>query len=299
MEDLPRGAGEVNGPSRLLFASPLVRIGSFRAATDHPRFRDSGPIPEHTFVFPRTAVTLQYEGARAFHANANMVTFYNAGQVYQRRALDPAGDHCEWFEVRADLLSSLVGDLDPAAGERPDRPFTFRFGPAEARTYLLQREIVRGVAAGSDAVDTMAVEEAVAHLTHLVLRRALDSRLRAEALAIAPRELVERVKEMLGRGFHLQLSLADLATRLRCSPYYLARTFRRVTGTSIHRYLVQLRLARSLERVAVGERLEVVGLEVGFASHSHFTAAFRRAFAMTPSQFRRSASPIRVRRGIC
>src|SRR5262245_19808408 len=51
-------------PDRTLYRGPLFTIGAFRAAPDHPRFRDSGPINEAVFVFPRTTVTIQHEGSR-------------------------------------------------------------------------------------------------------------------------------------------------------------------------------------------------------------------------------------------
>ena len=63
-----------------------------------------------------------------------------------------------------------------------------------------------------------------------------------------------------------------------------------VDGRSIHRYRLQLRLARCLDRVAGGDRIEAVAHELGFSSHSHFTAAFHRAYDRTPAQFRRRAS---------
>ena len=82
----------------------------------------------------------------------------------------------------------------------------------------------------------------------------------------------------------------DLAGELRCSPFYLARLFRAVEGTSIHRYRVRLRLARSLEALAGGRSIRAVAFDLGFASHSHFTAAFHLAFGITPSRFQRHAS---------
>jgi AraC-like DNA-binding protein len=55
----------------------------------------------------------------------------------------------------------------------------------------------------------------------------------------------------------------------------------------VHRWLLRLRLHASLERVAEpGSDLTTVALDFGFASHSHFTAAFRRTFGLTPSALR-------------
>ena len=58
----------------------------------------------------------------------------------------------------------------------------------------------------------------------------------------------------------------------------------------MHAYRVQLRLRHALERVAEpAADLASVALDLGFASHSHFTAAFRRAYGRTPGDFRRAA----------
>jgi AraC family transcriptional regulator len=50
--------------------------------------------------------------------------------------------------------------------------------------------------------------------------------------------------------------------------------------------VTQLRLARALAELPHTDDLTTLALDVGFSSHSHFSAAFRRAFGMTPSQFR-------------
>jgi AraC-like DNA-binding protein len=74
------------------------------------------------------------------------------------------------------------------------------------------------------------------------------------------------------------------------SPYALARAFRRLTGYTIHAYQLQLRLRGSLDRViGGGAGLSDIAADQGFASHSHYTAAFRRAFGRTPSELRRHA----------
>jgi AraC family transcriptional regulator len=75
---------------------------------------------------------------------------------------------------------------------------------------------------------------------------------------------------------------------VRVSVFHLCRTFRAVTGQTIHAYRTQLRLRAALERVEYASDLSAVALDLGFSSHSHFTAAFRRAFGVTPSGVRRA-----------
>jgi AraC-like DNA-binding protein len=47
------------------------------------------------------------------------------------------------------------------------------------------------------------------------------------------------------------------------------------------------RLASSLDAIFDGKDLTTVALDAGFASHSHFTAHFRRLFGSTPMALRR------------
>jgi AraC-like DNA-binding protein len=60
--------------------------------------------------------------------------------------------------------------------------------------------------------------------------------------------------------------------------------------SSLHAYRTELRLRHALERLLERrEHITQIALDLGFSSHSHFTAAFRRAFGLTPSAFIRQA----------
>jgi AraC-like DNA-binding protein len=89
--------------------------------------------------------------------------------------------------------------------------------------------------------------------------------------------------------------LEELARVVHCSPFHLARQFRAVTGTSIASYLLRLRLAIALQRLAEGQA-DLAGLaaDLGFASHSHFGARFRAVFGASPGSVRDSLSAGRL-----
>jgi AraC-like DNA-binding protein len=58
-------------------------------------------------------------------------------------------------------------------------------------------------------------------------------------------------------------------------------------GTSVHQYLLQRRLTLARDRLAQGvTSLSALALDLGFSTHSHFTAAFRRRFGITPREAR-------------
>jgi AraC-like DNA-binding protein len=68
---------------------------------------------------------------------------------------------------------------------------------------------------------------------------------------------------------------------------HLCVEFARSTGTTLHRTLIRLRLRAALERLQDPRcDLSALAHEVGFSSHSHFTAVFRRTFGHPPGQER-------------
>lgn len=77
-------------------------------------------------------------------------------------------------------------------------------------------------------------------------------------------------------------TLNDVADAACCSPFHLARTFRRATGLSLHGYRLRLRLAAALQRLEEGERdLAALAHDLGFSSQSHLGEAFRRGVGVT------------------
>lgn len=272
----------------ILYDSPVLRIGKFRVGPNDPRFHDSGPAENHIFVFPRTLVRIRHEGREAFVAGPDVVTYYNRGQVYRRDSVGGRPDRCEWFAFRPDVLREAIGAYDPRAMDLPDGPFRFTHGPGDAIAYLEQRRVVESLSA-TPAADASAlafafeVEETMLH----VLDRLLRARHRTppDRAAGSERDLAEAARVELGRTPGDRRTLSQVAGILGVSVFHLCRVFRRQTGTTLHAYRNRLRLAVALELVARRRRdLTDVALALGYSSHSHFTAAFRREYGVPPSR---------------
>jgi AraC family transcriptional regulator len=84
-----------------------------------------------------------------------------------------------------------------------------------------------------------------------------------------------------------QFDLAALATESGYSYTRFIHAFRAQTGLSPYRYIMRLRLGRA-KRLMRNRSLTLleIALESGFASHAHFTHAFRQHVGCAPSQFR-------------
>jgi AraC-like DNA-binding protein len=96
--------------------------------------------------------------------------------------------------------------------------------------------------------------------------------------------LVERAKLVLASDLARRWTLSDIAAEVGVSPVYLTQLFKQVEGMPLYRYQLRLRLARALELLP-GADISALSMDLGFSSHSHFTASFRRAYGRTPVQF--------------
>jgi AraC-like DNA-binding protein len=269
---------------RVVRRAGFVLAGAFRCPRGHPLFSDSGPIENDVFVFPRTRVTIAHAGGRRFTADPAVVTLYNRGQLYARGAVDERGDHSDYFAVDRALALELARARDPDVG---DRPFRFPHAPSTARSYLRQRALFERLARG-EPVGDLELEEEVVGLLESVLESAYGAR--GPALAAEggdDEEVVQRARLALGSRLAESPSLASVAREVGVSRSRLCRVFRQRTGATLHAYREQLRLRAAL--AALGSRredLSALAHSFGYSSHSHFSASFKRAFGLPPSEAR-------------
>lgn len=271
-------------PDRVIANTPDVCVGEFRCPTTHASFRDSGPSSHFCFAFPRTAVIIRHGHDRIL-ADANLATLYNEGQEYQREAVDPHGDVCEWFGVSARLLREILTPRDPAAADDLRRPIRFTHAPVSAALYLSQRRAYLRAVRGN--ADPLWLEETVIDLTNRVFEAAYGVRTLPALTHIRARALVHETRTLLARDLAAPLHLSEIADRMGSSMFYLSRCFRVLTGRTLHEHRAELRLRASLAALEGSDRdLVRVALESGYSSHSHFAAAFRQLFGETPSRIR-------------
>jgi AraC-like DNA-binding protein len=83
------------------------------------------------------------------------------------------------------------------------------------------------------------------------------------------------------------LSLVQLAAVGQTSPAHFARLFKHATGLAPHQYVIRCRMASAKRLLAETDlSLSEIGLQIGCADQSHFTALFRTHAALTPKAYR-------------
>jgi AraC family transcriptional regulator len=149
----------------------------------------------------------------------------------------------------------------------------------------LMREVMSGDAGSRLYAESLANLVAVHLLRNYTDHPELTE---AEKVSVAPRSVIQAMK-YIHDNYPNDVRLADIAGAAHLSPYHLTRVFKKATGVSPHRYLVQVRVnsARSLLTAGAGDRsLAEIASAVGFADQSHLTRHFKRMLGMTPKQLR-------------
>ena len=243
------------------------------------RHRSAEECASHThFVFPFRGLYLRHVGRELAVADANHVLFFNRDEGYQVSHPVTGGDTNLVLSLPDDMLEEVV----PRSLRGSSQPFTFnqQYLRIDARAQALVMLLKHSLRHGS--IETLEAEG----LSFTLISRAVGPRTtRATGATYARRRLVDRVKVLLAGDLSRRWTLAEIADEIGGSPVYLTQVFQQVEGLPLYRYQLRLRLARALDLIAEREDLSGLAQDLGFSSHSHFTAAFRQAYEMTPSEF--------------
>jgi AraC-like DNA-binding protein len=271
----------------VLFESPVLRLTKWTCLARRPEVSPERRQGWHDLAFPAGRPFLIHRCGRSVVLERNSIFLRNANSPYRTSHPFGCGDSGHSLVLRDDILLDIVAHYDPSVREHPDSPFQEGTIPRFPRIHLLQ-EVLALHASGEH--EPMAVEEAGVVLADEVIRSSHENRLAFPRRKRAA-ENVERAKALLSTRLRESLSLVDLLGSGNGSLSHLSRLFRHSTGMTLHRYRVRSRLHASIAKLLEpkGDLLEIA-LGLGFSSHSHFTAAFRAEFGMTPSLLQRLAA---------
>jgi AraC family transcriptional regulator len=274
----------------VLYTSDLL---SLRHVACRPAEHERGPSaieeqPTDSLVLPLRGAFLKHVSPRSqILAEPSQALFFTAGRPY-RISHPIAGDDCLSLELGGDAWREVLGT---AAGVEDLRSTALAAhgplaAPAMAARHLLWRRIVGGLA------DPLEIEETSLALLAAALRAARreEKPLPPRADPALRRQQIEAAKIALLAAPDEGWTLTALARRVYTSPFHLAHAFRAEEGVAVHQYHLRTRLARALDLLLDSDRdLSAIAFDLGFASHSHFTAVFRQRVGLAPSALRRSA----------
>jgi AraC family transcriptional regulator len=241
---------------------------------------DRGSTSRFLVVLPYRGLFILRAGHQEVVGDANQVLFATRGEDHRVTGPLPLGYGYLVVAPRQHVLSELSGAPELELSDH--RLFRRRCWQASPALQTLRAHFLQRMTGAAD-VDDLEGSELVLSLLRESMAAELPPTTR---FSPATARMIGRAKEFLEAELSMPIRLSDVSHAVGVSPTYLTDTFRRVEGTPLHRYLTHLRLARALAELPHTADLTTLALELGFSSHSHFTAAFRRRFGCTPSEFR-------------
>src|SRR5438094_7208957 len=230
------------------------------------------------YYVARTWIGLPISGLFRIHARGDqhlvhpaVGVVFPAGIEYRMTHPVEGGDTDVALSFRGDVIEEAL----------PDRSERVQVTRLDVRV----RHAVGVLMAAMRQGDTGRVEDLALAILREIAANIAPSDPRAPSATL--RKKIDRVRILLAECPDRAWTVESLARIAGYSPYHFAHQFRAYTGTSVHRYLADMRLAAALRRIESGESsLATVAADLGFAHHSHLTATLRRRLGITPRALR-------------
>ncbi len=107
---------------------------------------------------------------------------------------------------------------------------------------------------------------------------------------IAEPVLALKAQEYLHSHIYQDIGLNDMALALDSDRFRISRNFKQAFGMAPHGYLIQMRLVEARRLLAMGSTPAEVAMQLCFSDQSHLGRWFRRAYRVTPAQYRKCRS---------
>ena len=116
--------------------------------------------------------------------------------------------------------------------------------------------------------------------------------LRRPFVPLPPARHLLRAKDLMDARYREPLDVPALARAAHLSPAHFGREFRRAFGETPHRYLLTRRLERAAALLRHTDRsVTEICLDVGLTSLGSFSTSFRRAYGLSPTEYRDAHAP--------
>jgi AraC family transcriptional regulator len=266
-----------------LLKTPIVTVSDVCCQGSHRQQSEEECATATQLVFPYRGVYMRHLGHDQAVAEANQVLFFNAHEGYRVSHPVPGGDasltlvstkRCCVNWRRHALFLRDDGAAPHFGGSVADRSA----GPGARGAASAQPapEHRRNRGSGKPRPDSRAAGPGAAH--HAPPAPVSDG----SGWWIASNSCWRAIRRDAGRW-------PKSPPKCAAPRFTSRRSFQQVEGLPLYRYQLRLRLARALDLLAQYDDLTALSGDLGFSSHSHFSAAFREAYGRSPSEFRQSA----------
>jgi len=101
--------------------------------------------------------------------------------------------------------------------------------------------------------------------------------------------IIRSAIRFIEENYNHELDVYDISSSVHVSYSHLSRLFRRYTGETVNSYLKKLRLGKSQVLLLCSDKsIAQIAREVGFNSENYFSSAFKKAYSISPSSYRKA-----------
>lgn len=215
--------------------------------------------------------TFRYRGSERFSNPGNVIVLH-PDEVHD----GAAGTDDGLIYRMIYLPPELIGAVD---SHRSALPFVSDPIVADAGLWQALADILGDL---DHEPDDLALDDTVMQIAAGLSQQAGMPR---KAMTAKARTAVLSARDFLEDNSTEAVRSEDLEAITGIDRYELARQFRRLLGTSPHRYLVMRRLEQAKRLISIGTGLAETAAAAGFSDQAHFTRHFRKAFGMTPGRW--------------
>lgn len=262
--------------------SPTARVHVYTYHYEQPSMQTREPGRDLVVLFPD-----QHYGAAAC---------YQVGNVTSR--VLPVGNV---MLVPAEAIVNAVGaggDLRIAACSVKGGILPPDFDPTDTAQLMLCNDVANrdvkmamrrlALEAMAPGLDSGALVDALVQAMKVDIARYFRAG-RHQARGMLARWQVNRIEEFVQQNLSRPLTVTDLADVAQISPGHLMRSFRKTMGMTVHQYVTERRMDRACYLLSETQTpLKKLAADLGFATASSFTFAFRKAMGVTPGRYRAS-----------
>lgn len=106
-------------------------------------------------------------------------------------------------------------------------------------------------------------------------------------------QLVDDIKNFIYQNFNKINSNSYISSEFKYHEYYLNSLFKKHTGTTIHKFIIDIRLKNSEELLSYSNRtIAEIASDCGFINANHFSRLFKEKKGISPLKFRNSSRNI-------
>lgn len=133
---------------------------------------------------------------------------------------------------------------------------------------------------GNDLLYTAYITELMVYINNIAFSE--DVRLNVD---IKKNNLIDGIIVYINNHLEEDISVDELSEYFYLSKFHLSREFKKHTGTTIHRYIIQKKLIQAKELLLNKMSVMDVYKQCGFGDYSNFFRAFKNEYGVTPKQF--------------